>query len=54
MMRRLALIAVGAFAVSTSAMACGSGKIAKIPLSPITAALDSQPITPKPQPRSGS
>ena len=56
MKKALALIAVGAFtvAVSTSAMACGFGKIAKTSLSPITTALDSHPITPKPQTKSGS
>jgi len=56
MKKALALIAVSAFAlaVSTSAMACGSGKIAKTSLSPNTTALDSQSITSKPQAKSGS
>ena len=56
MKKVLALIVASAFtgAVSTSAMACVSGKIAKTSFSPITTALDSQPITPKPQTKSGS
>ncbi len=56
MKKVLALIAVGAFAaaVSTSAMACGFGKMAETKPAPITTALDSEPVTPQPGTKSGS
>ena len=56
MKKVLALLAAGAFAaaVSTSAVACGFGKIAQTSSGPISTALDSQPITPKPETKSGS
>jgi len=56
MKKALAILALSAFAVavSTPAMACGFGKMAKTGSSPITTALDSQPITSKPQTKSGS
>ncbi len=56
MKQLFALIAVGAFAaaVSTSALACGFGKIARTEPAPITTALDNQPVTPKPETKSGS
>ena len=56
MKKVLALIAVGAFTVaaSASALACGFGKMAQTESAPITTALDSQPITSKPEARSGS
>lgn len=51
MKKLLALTAAGLFAASmaTSAMACeGMGKVAQDETGPITTALDTQPITPKP------
>ena len=56
MKKTLAVLAVGAFAVaaSTSAFACGYGKVASTKSAPISTAMDSHPITPKPQPKSGS
>mgnify|MGYP001061983245 CR=1 FL=1 len=55
MKKILAILVLGAFAasVSTSAMACGFHKVAGTKSGPITTALDSQPITPVPQPKSG-
>ena len=52
----LAITAVGLFAASmaTSAIACeGMGKVAQDASGPITTALDTQPITPKPTTKSG-
>ena len=56
MKKLLAITAVGLFAASmaTSAIACeGMGKVAQDASGPITTALDTQPITPKPTTKTG-
>ncbi len=54
MKKTLAIVLAGAFAasISTSALACMAGKMAESKPAPITTALDSQPITPKPETKS--